>query len=348
VIEAPALGKYSVDIPFPVAMVQGIDGRKIEMHGANLALTDGVAYLWTNVQSIQSMLTRTSGSFEQGAKVGLGRDSTNTESPIVLEAMLDSKTFLNGARGYEISNTTTSIPVKIQISNLSSTVQHILLNVGGVKRIDAYVRPNSLSELTQNVSISDVKFDSDGVALIRVRDELQRPDTTLPSVLRISRALGLNEYLSAYKYNFALPIGDLNRWMKNSSGDMQISISGSGTVQIDEKFKDKNNWAFPWLSLPQEVDLDRITGVLVRARCERQAAVKVMTWANESNANNVTGYPVFRADGEWHIAYVPFTDFIPPSGDRKVGQQVRRISLGLGSSELNNHLEISDLILLGN
>jgi hypothetical protein len=73
-----------------------------------------------------------------------------------------------------------------------------------------------------------------------------------------------------------------------------------------------------------------------------------MTWAGKNNVFNVTGYSIFPADGQWHVAYVAFSDFVPSGGGTKVGQQVKTISVGIGSSKGDtNQVEISDVILLG-
>jgi hypothetical protein len=351
VIEAPAAGKYTVAIPFAVNRFEGIDGRKLEVKGLDLALADGMAYAHVDMAAIKDRLivNTTAMNLQRSASLALPRF---VASPLVIEATMDAKVYPDGVRGYEIPKDAVTLPVKVRINNLSHYSQKISLvfneEPDDAKKREVTVPASSSRDVVQNVDVSSIHYDSGGLGKIRVEAQGQAAGTILPSVFLVSSALGFDAYLNAYPYHFALPIGDLGRWDKNSSGEMTYSKSGTGALEYSIVFKTQDHWAYPRFVLPQEVDLDRIEGVMVRGRCMQPATVRVMTWAGKSNEFNVTGYAIFPADGKWHVAYVPFSDFVPTTPGMRVGQQVKTISVGIGSSKGDtNQVEISDVILLG-
>jgi hypothetical protein len=351
VMEAPEPGKYSAAIPFSVDDVEGIDGRKLEVKAGKLALGDGLAYAHVDLAAMKDRLivNTTAMDLQRSASLALPR---SVAAPLVIEATMDAKVYPDGVRGYEIPQGATTLPVKVRVNNLSHSSQKLSLVFNGeaadARKRDVTVPASSFRDVMQNVDVSSIHYDSSGVGKVRIEAQGQEGGTILPSVFLVSSPLGFDAYLNAYPYHFALPIGDLGRWDKNSSGEMTFSKSDAGNLRYSIAFKTQDHWAYPRFVLPQEVDLDRIEGVLVRGRCTQPATVRVMTWAGKNNVFNVTGYSIFPADGQWHVAYVAFSDFVPSGGGTKVGQQVKTISVGIGSSKGDtNQVEISDVILLG-
>ena len=58
---------------------------------------------------------------------------------------------------------------------------------------------------------------------------------------------------------------------------------------------------------------------------------------------------LFVADGQWHTVYVPFDQlrYFTPGLQNEPLRLDRISTLGLGSKELANAMEVSDLILVG-
>jgi hypothetical protein len=164
----------------------------------------------------------------------------------------------------------------------------------------------------------------------------------------------LAQLLKRHGNRVALPIKDLARWTKNIVGDgrMTMAIAPEGHWRLTARFGKGDPWVYPYFDLPRGMDLSVATALLVRARCQKPAAVRVFLWEGKG-VGYLTGNSIIPADGEWHTATVRFADLTlstanaPDANGRLDLKQVRRISIGLNSRAPANVLDVSDVFVVG-
>src|SRR5690554_1668080 len=84
--------------------------------------------------------------------------------------------------------------------------------------------------------------------------------------------------LAGFAFREALPITELDRWQWNAPGgtDMTFEIIGEDTWRCDIAFGDTDRWAYPMLRLPEDSEVGRTEAVLLEARVEAPADVRIM------------------------------------------------------------------------
>ena len=119
------------------------------------------------------------------------------------------------------------------------------------------------------------------------------------------------------------------------------------------RFTNGDRWVYPSFQLPDELDVSRFSALVLRARCERPAAVRVFLWEGDRGVGYLTAASIIPADGQWHAAEVRFDELTlssanaPDDNDRLDLGQVRRIAIGLNSDTPDNRLEIGEAHLVG-
>jgi hypothetical protein len=204
------------------------------------------------------------------------------------------------------------------------------------------VGPGASAEVVVNIPAARLKADKSGLCQLTVN----AGNGIAPVAMNFIMQQGLPQQLAAHKYQFALPIAELNRWKENSAGHGTFSKPETGGWAYDVTFGGGDKWAFPRFTPPQEVNWDKVEAVLIRARCQAPGIVRIMTFDAQAR-NSYTAFPVIKADGEWHVALVPLDSFLQPQPGQKIGHQIHDLSVGLNSDTATNRLEVSDLYLLG-
>ena len=124
-------------------------------------------------------------------------------------------------------------------------------------------------------------------------------------------------------------------------------------MSFSASFTNGDRWVYPVFQLPDELDMSRFSALVLRARCERPATVRVFLWEGDRGVGYLTSQSIVPADGKWHAAEVRFDELTlsganaPDDNDRLDLGQVRRIAIGLNSDAPDNRLEISEAYLVG-
>lgn len=355
-VEGAASGKSSIVFPFPIAGLQGIDGRQLTPAASgSQAITDGMIYASAKTEDIKPHLKTQTRAMDLTVMSKAPQEARQRVSPVILAPSVDSPDLTPSVRGYEVPEGKAELPVKVRAINLSSKACTIKLSIQGnaQKESDQFTQtttipPESFTEVSASIKTSAIAFDKEGRGILRITGQTDDGAKILQAALYFSTPLGLEQCLANRAYRFALPISDFTRWEKNASGPMEFSKSPDGNWSFHVVYGAGDKWGFPRFTVPQEVDPDRITGVVVRGRCTNPATVRLMTWPKGENTFSTTGYSIFKPDGKWHVAYVPLGDFLKPKGNEKPGRQIGRISIGISDRESReNMVEISDLLLVG-
>lgn len=351
----------TLSLPFAVKSAHGVDGREIETRagpaspGASVPVPDGLVYIVADRLAVSRLLRTDTEAMRLTRIAGEAPPPALEPSPIVLQSLidLDAAKVTAVTRGYLLpAGDKVRVPVALRVNNLSDethavSVSHALKDGESTPPRSSVVEPGEYAEMVFDIDPAVLPRDGGGaysLVFSAVSDDVRR---IAPAALSLIPSLGLGEHLGQHPYQFALPVGERHRWRDNANGNLVFEHQAAdATWGFRVSFAGGDRWAYPRFTLPQEVDLKRVSGVLLRARCARRAVVRIMSW-DENDKGSFTAFSIFPADGEWHVAYVPLSSWIVSQGDLPPGLQLRDISIGINSHENENEVEVSDFYLIG-
>jgi hypothetical protein len=167
----------------------------------------------------------------------------------------------------------------------------------------------------------------------------------------------LEQHLAAHKSKTALPITELTHWKPNAApGKTNFTVTPDGAWRMDLTFTaTQGNWAFPRFTLPANPNPAVDHGFLIRARVVKAGHPAIIARAAEGIEPRISFWvpDVFPADGEWHVAYIPFAEFKPGPGG--TGNQNTRldpaswkvVEIGMTTGGRENAMEISHFFIVG-
>lgn len=336
-------------VPFAVVEARGIDGRALVVGAdSRIPCVDGMAYLRVRRGDIADRLNRDTEAARL-SRVRLQAPSLPEVAHIVLQPVIDIAKVTASSRGYYLPEQLDSLDLELRVNNFSTRPAKVTLRPDHGAAIDLEVPATARTKHALKIQVADLSASADGVAYYTVKAEAEDGGRVSSVVLPFILPQGLQKHLQGAAYQFNLPIAELHRWRMNNAAAKARFIPRGAEVAwgLEVKFsQEAERWAYPPFTLPQEVDLDRVQGVLLRARAQPGAAVRLMTWSGKDEPRH-TNFPVIPADGQWHVAYVPFTSFMNAEAGKPVGHALRQISVGFNSKEASALLEVSDLYLLG-
>lgn len=370
----------SMDAPaFPVRAMEGLDGRALDQPA------DGFSYLFTTLDAIRGELATDTDAMQLYKMAPVSSAALSDPSPIVLSPQVkdDEVTVVN--RGYQLANDLKTLTVDLHVANLGGEEKSLSIDVrsgegkesapvtnmpseglwaklkrwigwdapapkdnGLLAHISLTVPPASTASHVVTVDVSNLSPDASGTAWLNFIPE---DSSIAPACIALIPSLGLSEHLKAFDYQFAVPISDLSRWSKNSSGKESLSKSAEDNWKLNVVFEGQGDrWVYPKIKLPQEVQNDRVSAVLIRARfsCEGEHSIARFMSFDRNEKNSVTGFSIIPNDGEWHVALIPLDAYLQAPNGKPVGSLLDTIALGFNTKQDSGELEVSDLYLLGN
>lgn len=350
----------NLNFPGNVIKTSGIDGRPLEAIGNKVPIPDGLTYVWTDLKSLGSNLKTDTTAARLYA---LGKNplkQKRTASPLVLQFLFDKTPLRMNSSKYLLSHKVAKkLPITVRIHNLSNKAMKIvptlqLPSSGKKAKLKASTIPAlGFTDVSWQIDAS-ASLDITSIKMIKITaaSDTGIKSTTLAIPMIMSGTL--EEHLKRHGSKKALPITRLNQWTKNnaSHGKAKFSVDNKN-FKMDISFSaPRNRWGYPIFNLKDKIDPTVDSGFLVRARIKNKAG----TVALLANPNNPEGFwirDIFPADGEWHVAYIPFEDMKPGPGHAGM-QNTRlnpakwnRIAVGMGSHAKDNSLEISHLLIVG-
>lgn len=338
-----------VRLPAPAQEVRGIDGRILEKTIETVVpVPDGLSYVKINAEDLKKSLVRNTRAMKLWEMSRRQPNKIKAPSPIILQPVLDFDEMKSTTRGYYLARGGDTFQLKLKVSNVSTADLETTVQIGVNAPVKVKVPAQSTVEVPSVITVSKLPVDAGWISQLKITATAPGVERITPAVVWINLPRGIEAYLDGCSYRYELPVADTSRWKSNVCpfGRMQEIQSKDApygfTANFDAKATDR--WAFPQFSIPVEADLDKVTGVLVRARCEKPATVRLITWDEEDRFKH-TDFPIIKADGQWQVAYVSLESFLPSKeGKPKLG---KRISIGFNTQEAANKLEISDLFLIG-
>lgn len=344
-----------VKLPFAASAARGVDGRRLEMEdgGRTVPVSDGLAYVTVPRNDLKDILDTSTETMRLWKLGQATPPPLPAASGIVLQPQIDPEAMkVLTVRGYFLKPKAETAEVRVGVNNLTDEEQKVTVRASGAEEQTVTVAAQSREFAVMKVPVEGLPK---GVAgddrLIEITAEAENLTRIAPAALFVIPDVGedgVAGHLASSTYHFPLTVGEAYRWEKSSNGKLTFGHTPPAawgfTVQYSS---DKDNWAYPKFLVPQEVDPQRVTGVLVRARCLKPAKVNLMSWDDQGEMS-VTRTPILPADGKWHTVYVPFVSysrsFLEEPGKRRA---ITKISVGFNTKEKENTLEISDLYMIG-
>jgi hypothetical protein len=285
-------------------------------------------------------------------------------SPIVLRWQIDPAAFKPETAGYRVLG---EAPGKSRLAvrafNLGERPAEFRLaldagdapvRIAGENSRAVRVPAAGFAEAVWEVDLSEAFALSDHLRLV-VRPTGDVPERTLPLAVSLIGQPTIAQQLARYAQRVRLPFGEAARWQPNipSHGRLDLKPQPDNSVSFSARFTNGDRWVYPSFQLPDELDVSRFSALVLRARCERPAAVRVFLWEGDRGVGYLTATSIIPADAQWHAAEVRFDELAlsganaPDDNDRLDLGQVRRIAIGMNSDAPDNRLEVSEAYLVG-
>ncbi|MBI4976860.1 MAG: hypothetical protein HZC28_05225 [Spirochaetes bacterium] len=348
-----------IAVPFPVIGVTGIDGRTLIPENGLIPIPDGMCYVTARTADIAKTLTAETSAMRL-YMLGKNPDVRKRRaSPVVLQLVEDSFPSTPAATKYGISRETArALSLRVKVNNLSGrelSVKGLLqLPAGGgsFPAESAVVAPSGSTEISWNAIDVSKAVDISEIRFLKIAAEIMNDDASLPkpSVLALPVVMDgtLDEYLSRHRSKKELPVTDLSRWTKNIAGGGSCELeAASGIWTMHVRFP-KGDWSYPRFAVSGMLSSGD-NGLLIRARIAKGA--RWVRCTAKTSAVDFWKTDLLPADGEWHVIYVPFTEFVAQgagnANTRLEAAGLQTIELGMISNVPENTFEISRLIVVG-
>jgi hypothetical protein len=366
VVAAGADGKPAkIAVGLPVSRIEGLDGRQLAATAeGEVPLTDGLAYVWLERAALAQRLdaaSKTRRLWQLGQAAPRPR---RPASPIVLRWQIDPAAVKAETAGYRLVNQEPGeLRVVVRAFNLAQQPADLRLALDFGEAAGQMLSENPCAVKVPASGFADAAWDVDLSAAFTRHNEIavtvrpvgDAPQPASPLVVKLIGEPTIAQCLGRHAQHIRLPLGEAARWQPNipSYGRMTLEPQPDGSVRLTASFTKGDRWVYPYFTLPDDVDLSRYSALVLRARCERPATVRVFLWEGQRGVGYLTAGGIVPADGKWHAAEVRFADLTlsganaPDDNGRLDLGQVRRISFGMNSDAAQNRLEISEAYLAG-
>ena len=350
-------GDASVQLGLPVSAVTGIDGRPLSVaDDGSVTIPDGLVYVRLNREQLGNRLQTDTRAMQLLAYAVQSASKPAPASPIVLRYQIDLGLVAAKSEGYRLlAETPGKMPFVFRAFNLSAEPRKQSLTLSFSQPV-TLERESVLQVTIPAAGHIDVRWNVDltgafaSIGTLRATVRADGGDALPGDTVEIDLTGNptLQQVLQRYPVQLSLPIGNLPAWQDSitGSGKMAMDTPADGGWRLKCQFQGGDRWVYPQFQLPDDVALDRFNAVVLRARCEQAASVRLFFWEGDTGVGYISPV-VVPADGKWHTAVVSFDDFTlsganrPDPNHRLDLDQVRRISIGMNSDSDENTLEVS-------
>ncbi len=359
-----------VTLPVTPRRVQGIDGRDLPITRDRLVpVPDGLSYVQVNTTDIQPFLKTDTLAMRLLKIAGQDSGPIRPASPLIIAAKLDPQKISRTVTGYLINPGVEQIEMSVSVSNLSDTKVTVPIHVANgptgssAKNIFGQtltLPPRTTEKLPIRIILSELTSNAFGQTNITVSGHIGKSaehadptDQTGSVYLPVNLPRSLQEYLSLFGYKVRIPIGDTALWTSKTSGTAKITANQTSGFTVTATFPESLNfrarWNYPQISLPPGINRNRVSGIVIRASCDRPSWVRFIT-ENSRGVRSLTTTPIIRSDGRWHTVYIPLESFVnPPDGDNvSLAGELHVLGIGFNAVETKTTLQISDVWFVGN
>jgi len=357
--------KATAKLGLPIKRLEGIDGRPLEAAAdGSIPIPDGLLYAWLDGAKLGDRLRADTRAMQLGQLAHQQPPTPQAPSPIVLRYQLDRGAVGFDAKGYRIKAVPPGkVSLAVRAFNLSGEARELTLTlalsrqearvVGEASRTLA-VPAEGFADATWQVDVADAFATADwlGATVTAAGEGVGR---VLPLALDFTGEPAAEQVLARYAKPVPLPIDDLAAWRRNIVGDgkMTMTRTPEGHWRLEATFGEGDPWVYPYFTLPKRVDLRRAAALVLQARCQGPATVRIFLWEGDTGVGYLAPTSIIPADGKWHTATVRFADLRLSTANRPDPNHrldlgtVRKISIGLNSLAKRNTLEVRAAHLVG-
>ena len=352
----------TVQIGLGVQAIAGIDGRPLKIsEDGSVPVPDGLAYVRLDKSRLGDRLRTDTTAMDLLKSSREAAVKVQPPSPIVLRYQLDPQRVAAKSEGYRLQDDAPEkVPFVFRAFNLASEPQMQSLTLSFSQPVDFE------SDATRQVTIPaagyvDVRWEVGlkeafaATGSVRATVRASDPEGKFGDLVEIDLEGNptLEQVLRRFPVRQALPIDNLSAWRPAiaETGKMTMERPDDGGWRLKCQFQGGDRWVYPQFQLGENVKLEDYSAIVLRARCEHEAAVRVFLWEGDTGVGYLSPV-VVPADGKWHTAVVLFDDFHlsganrPDANLRLDRDQVGRISIGMNSEADENSLEVSDALFV--
>lgn len=364
---AETLEAVTVALPLKPTRIEAVDGHVIDVAKNNtFTVVDGLAYAWVNRDALVGHLKSDTRAAQLLAVAKTAENKPVLASPIILQHELDPQQInYSTARYIVLPGHADALNLNVKVTNLDTVAHRVRAELILSGAEDSAIRQTQSIELPPQ-SMRKIHWQVDASAflnavqtqavLVKAVDETGQAAAPLAMPFRLEGEL--STLLAHFPHVRRLAIDAVSRWQKNMAGHgsqilKAMRFEGQAGVQMDVCFaKPGERWFYPKFLLNGS-GFDQARGLIVRLRTTQKAAIRLMLFEKTGGGYWISS-PIVPADGQWHVAYVGFDEFLPlPSHPDRVNgkldvEQVKYVSVGMhdSSSEQQNTMQISDLLVV--
>jgi hypothetical protein len=331
------------------------------MGEGKMPIPDGICYVRMKTKDLGASLASDT---PMTALYQIGKNPLKLKrlaSPVILQFLAQDLPARPSARRYLITQDAAhELLIHVRLHNLSdqplqvtpamslpggSPEQKLPVTVPAMSYVDVAWKPDAAGAL----SLVQTRF-------ITVTAKSSGDVQPSPLAIPIAMEGTLEQHLATHKKQTPLPIAEIPKWRSNSApGKCDFSVTSDGHWRMDCSFSaSQGNWTFPRFILPAPPNPAADYGFLIRARVDQAGHPAII--ARSGDGPGLVSFwvsEIFPADGQWHVAYVPFAEFKPGPGG--AGNQNTRLDpaswrileIGMTSNTQKNGMEISHFIVVG-
>lgn len=362
VLTADTLDATPVALPIKPLRVEAVDGRSCEPM-LQWSITDGIAYAWIDRAAGMSLLKTDTTAMQQQKMAKTSVKQAVKAYPIVMQHEPDiAQVNCSPARYIILPGQASAMKLTVKVSNLDTRAHHVTLKLQlpqtkEVMQQQVELAPQSMERVSWSFDASTCLNVVKTQAIVMTAEDANG-SMAAPLALPFRLEGDLSTLLAHFPRITRLPISDVSRWRKNIAGHgtqhlQAVDFDQSHGVQMDVSFtKPGERWFYPKLVIePKEVR--QVRGVIARIKADQNATIRMIIF-EKGGGGYWTSCPIVPADGQWHVAYIDFSEFqpLPSHADMDNGKldidQIAYLATGMHdlSPDKHNVLSISDLLLV--
>lgn len=351
-------------LPFAPSRAETIDGRPLAVEAGNVVIVaGGLAYVWGATDALSAHVDTHTEAAALTASSRVATPPAPAASPVVLWHRINGEQVLHAPTRYLIGeDEAAKLSLSVRATNLSIKPKRIRIGLtlpgepsGSAREQSVTVPAEGTSDIVWTVDARGALDIARTLPLVvsGVTEDDGLPLAPVAAPFRIEGTV--ERFAAKFPDHVALAVDRLSRWEKNVThhGSMDLASPGPGAWRLDARFRERGErWAYPKYRL-DPAQLGGARGLVIRLRAKEKAELRLMMFA-ENGAGYWTSIPFAPADGRWHVAYIPFSEFEPlpshadPDGGKLDLGRIASLAVGLHdhSPDRNNTLEVSHLLLI--
>ncbi|MDO4575272.1 MAG: glycosyl hydrolase [Planctomycetia bacterium] len=345
-------GENVMTLPFAVRSARRLTGEMLPVEGNTVRYADSLIYL----RAARAEVEKYRNTETWMAAIRKSRSETTLANvpavPVVLQYRYHPDEITPSPNGYHVGKEYgKDFVLEIAATNLSDQEIRTPVVISAEDSNTRCVGPEEITIPAQSCVTFPVTVNlglTKDTAKNFTRITLSAVDSL---VLDFSARATLEQFLDTMNGVKKLEIRDPKNWIASASGKTKFSQTGDAWG-VRVHFGEGDRWAYPQWNLPNDLDLSRYRGFVIRARCwDPKNQTQVRMFCYQPRGAFFTANSILQPNGEWQTVKVPFTQFTrchAAGGDPETTldlKKVTRISVGGNTKNETLFLEVDAVYL---